>query len=129
MMKHVVLAALLLMAAAQPSCAQPGAAGPIADLNAQAKALSATDPDKSLALAQQALARAREAGDRRGEAEALNYVAYGYRAQSLLDLARQNALESVRLYREAGDEWGQAQGYNTLGLIEADAGKFPEALE
>jgi tetratricopeptide (TPR) repeat protein len=119
----------LLIAAAQPSAAQPGATGPVAALNAEAKALSDTDPDKSLALAQQALGAAREARDRRGEAEALNYIAYGYRAQSLLDLARQNALESVRIYRDANDRWGEAQGYNTLGLIEADTGRFPEALE
>lgn len=124
-----ILFVMVFLAMAMPAIAQPGATGPAADLNAQAKAVSDSDPEKSLALAQQALVRAREAGDRRGEAEALNYVAYGYRAQSLLDLARQNALESVRIYREAGDEWGQAQGYNTLGLIEADTGKFPETLE
>jgi tetratricopeptide (TPR) repeat protein len=129
MRRRLVVAALLLAAAAQPSMAQPGATGPVADLNAEAKAVSDTDPDKSLALAQQALGAARAAGDRRGEAEALNYIAYGYRAQSLLDLARQNALESVRLYRDATDRWGEAQGYNTLGLIEADTGRFPEALE
>jgi tetratricopeptide (TPR) repeat protein len=120
--------AVLLLAAA-PALAQPGASGPVADLNAEAKALSDTDPDQSLAIAQKAQAAARDARDVRGEAEALNYIAYGYRAQSLLDLARQNGLDSVRLYAEAGDQWGQSQGYNTLGLIEADAGKFPEALE
>lgn len=127
-MRILIVAAWLLVTAA-PAAAQPGATGRVADLNAQAKALSDTDPDQSLAIAQQALAAARDARDVRGEAEALNYVAYGYRAQSLLDLARQTALESVAKYLEAGDEWGQAQGYNTLGLIEADAAKFPEALE
>jgi tetratricopeptide (TPR) repeat protein len=129
MRRLIVPVALLLIAAAQPSLAQPGATGPVADLNAEAKALSDTNPDRSLAIAQRALAAAREAGDLRGEAEAMNYIAYGYRAQSLLDMARQAGLESVRLYRQAADEWGQAQGYNTLGLVEADAGKFPEALE
>ena len=28
-----------------------------------------------------------------------------------------------------GDRWGEAQGYNTLGLIEADAGRFVDALQ
>jgi tetratricopeptide (TPR) repeat protein len=129
MMRCVFVAVLLVAAAAPYAAAQPGAAGPVADLNAEAKALSDSNPDKSLAIAQRAYAAAREGRDRRGEAEALNYIAYGYRAQGLLDVARQNALESVRLYQDAADEWGQAQGYNTLGLIEADAGKFPEALE
>lgn len=109
--------------------AQPGATGPVAALNTEAKALSDTDPEKSLAVAQKAVAAAREARDVRGEAEALNYVAYGFRGQSLLDQARQNGLESVRLYVSAGDAWGESQGYNTLGLIEADAGRYPEALE
>lgn len=128
-MTRLVILAALLIAAPPSSIAQPGASGPVADLNATAKSLSDADPDQSLAIAQKALAAAREARDARGEAEALNYIAYGYRAQSLLDMARQTGLESVRIYAAAADAWGQAQGYNTLGLIEADAGKFPEALE
>lgn len=125
----MVLAGLLMMAAAAPALAQRGATGPIAELNNQARMLGDSDPEQSLTIAQQAQKAAREARDVRGEAEAYNYIAYGYRSQSLLDLARQNALESVRLYQEAGDRWGQAQGYNTLGLIEADAGQFAAALE
>jgi tetratricopeptide (TPR) repeat protein len=109
--------------------AQPGATGPIASLNAEAKALSETQPEKSLALALEALAAARAAGDLRGAAEAHNFIAYGYRNQSLLDLARQNASESTRLYIEVKDTRGESQGYNTLGLIEADAGQFDEALD
>lgn len=109
--------------------AQRGATGPVAALNAQAREASESDPDRSLALALEALTAARQAGDIRGQAEALNYVAYAYRSHSLLDVARQNALESIRLYAQAQDRRGEAQGYNTLGLIEADAGKFPEALD
>ena len=30
---------------------------------------------------------------------------------------------------QARDRWGEAQGYNTLGLIEADAGRFVDALQ
>ena len=109
--------------------AQTGATGPIADLNARAKELHESDPAGSLAVAQQALALAREAKDVPGEAEALNYVAYAYRQQSLLDPARKTALDSVRLFVQVGDPYGESQGYNTLGLIEADDGKFPDALE
>jgi len=109
--------------------AQRGATGPVADLNARAKELHESDPAASLTAAQQALALARASRDARGEAEALNYVAYAYRQQSLLDLARTTALDSVRVFVETGDPFGESQGYNTLGLIEADAGRFPEALE
>lgn len=126
---RTLLAGLMVCFAVDEASAQPGATGPVAKLNAEAKALSETDPGQSLAVALAAQAAAREARDIRGEAEALNYVSYGYRNQSLLDLSRQHALESVRLYGQAGDDWGQSQGYNTLGLIEADAARYPEALE
>ena len=87
------LPTLLVCLVAVEVAAQPGATGPVAALNAEAKALSDTDPDKSLALAQKAQAAARESRDTRGEAEALNYVAYGFRAQSLLDRATELGAE------------------------------------
>lgn len=111
-----------------PLHAQRGASGPIADLNTRARELSESDPEQSLAIALQAQQAAHTAGEIRGEAEALNYIAYGHRNQSNLVLARSDAQESVRLYRQAGDRWGEAQGYNTLGLIEADDGRFADAL-
>ncbi|MDP2321045.1 MAG: tetratricopeptide repeat protein [Acidobacteriota bacterium] len=123
------LIALLVCSLASEVWAQPGATGPVATLNAEAREFSDIDPTRSLAAAQKAQAAARAANDVRGEAEALNYVAYGYPNQSLLDPARQAALESVRLYTLAGDDWGQSQGYNTLGLIEADDARYPESLE
>lgn len=128
-MRAVLTSVLLLLCARVVTWAQPGATGPVATLNAEAKEFSETDPARSLAAAQKAQTAAREAKDVRGEAEALNYISYGYRNQSLLEPARQAALDSVRLYIQAGDEWGQAQGYNTLGLIEADDARYPEALE
>jgi len=126
---RALLVCVLWGLAAGQVMAQRGAAGPVAALNAEAEALHETDPVKSLAVAQRALAAAREARDVRGEAEALNYIAYGYRNQSLLDLATQNAEASVRLFAGAADPFGESQGYNTLGLIAADAGTFAEALE
>lgn len=109
--------------------AQPGATGPVADLNARAREFHETDPTRSLVYAQQALSAAQAATDVRGEAEARNYVAYAYRQHSRLDDARREGLESVRLFVQAGDPAGEAQGYNTLGLVAADDGQFAEALE
>jgi tetratricopeptide (TPR) repeat protein len=126
---RVLLTGVLVWLWTGEAWSQRNATGPVATLNIGAKALSETDPERSLVVALRAQAAAREARDSRGEAEALNYIAYAYRNQSLLDLARQNAADSVRLYLEAGDRWGQSQGYNTLGLIEADAGRFGDALE
>jgi len=128
-MRVALTSVLISLCAMANAWAQPGATGPVATLNAEAKEFSETDPERSLAAALKAQAAAREAKDVRGEAEALNYVAYGHRNQSLLDLSRQGALESIRLYVQAGDQWGEAQGYNTLGLIEADAARYPDALD
>ncbi len=129
--RRIRLAAVCLavLAVALPALAQRGATGPIADLNTQARELSETSPNQSLAVATRAQEAARAAGDLRGEAEAYNYIAYAHRNQSLLDLARNDAQASVRLFVQAGDRWGEAQGYNTLGLIEADAGRFVDALQ
>lgn len=123
------LVAVWAALAVADTSAQRSANGPIADLNRQARELSDTAPEQSLDAALKAQAAARAAGDVRGEAEALNYIAYAHRSQSLLDLAREEAQQSVALYAEAGDRWGQAQGYNTLGLIEADDGRFADALQ
>lgn len=117
------------MCVATGAAAQRGASGPIADLNTQARELTDTAPEQSLAAATKAQALAHGAHDLRGEAEAYNYIAYAHRSQSLLDLARRDAQESVRLYVAAGDRWGEAQGYNALGLIEADAGRLADALD
>jgi len=122
-------AAALWMFAATGAAAQRGATGPVADLNAKASALVDSAPEQSLSLALQAQAAAHEARDVRGEAEAYNYIAFAHRSQGLLDLARRDAQESLRLYVAAGDRWGEAQADNALGLIEADAGRFADALE
>lgn len=126
---RTLLAALLVCLATEGAWSQPGASGPVATLNAEAKEFSDTEPARSLAAATKALAAAKQANDIRGEAEANNYVAYGYRSQSLLELSRQHARESIRLFVQVGDQWGEAQGYNTLGLVEADDARYAEALE
>lgn len=110
------------------AAAQRGATGPVAQLNAEAKALSETDPARLLSLAQQAQATARAAKDLRGEAEALNLIAYAYRNQSQLELARKHATESSRLFAQAGDDYGEAQGLNTLGLVYFVMNDFANAL-
>ena len=126
---RLAAACLAVVALASPVLAQRGATGSIADLNTQARELSETSPEQSLAAATKAKEAAHAAGDVRGEAEAYNYIAYAHRNQSFLDLARTDAQESVRLFVLAGDRWGEAQGYNTLGLVEADAGRFVDALQ
>lgn len=129
MHRHVARVLIVLAFGAGPALAQRGATGPVADLNAEAARLVDSNPGQSLAIAQKAQQAARAAGDVRGEGEALNYIAYGHRAESNLAQARIDAQQSARLFKQVNDRWGEAQGYNTLGLIEADDGKFADALD
>jgi tetratricopeptide (TPR) repeat protein len=126
---RVLCVCVLVVLGAPTALAQRGASGPVAELNAEARLLHETDPERSLEVAERALVAARAARDVRGEAEALNYVAFAHRQHSRLAQARQLAIESARLFAQAGDPYGESQGYNTLGLIEADAGRFADALE
>src|SRR5688572_33378546 len=91
---RVAVLFLFASVSASPAVAQPGASGPVADLNTQARELSETSPEQSLAAAIEAQAAARTAGDVRGEAEAYNYIAHAHRNQGLLELARRDAQES-----------------------------------
>ena len=84
--------------------------------------------DQAAALQTTALTAARDAGDRHGEAKALNelgllaWLAGDYPAAAA-DLAR-----AMALYGEAGDRLGQAYALNHLGVVQAQTGDYPAAL-
>ncbi|MDP1572570.1 MAG: tetratricopeptide repeat protein [Vicinamibacterales bacterium] len=123
----------LLLATAVPAGAQPalsqGGTDRVAALNVEAKRLSDGEPEKAMPLARQAVELARQQGDLHGEAEALHNIAVSYLALGALDLAAETAQASAGTYGVAGNARGEAQGYNTLGLIRADDGDFAGALE
>lgn len=128
MIRPAALLTVLLLGAAVAGAQTPSVSD-VAALNADAKRLSDTEPERGLTLARQALDLARVLGDVAGEAEALHNVAVAYLTLGALDLAGETAQASADRYAEAGDGRGEAQGYNTLGLIAADAGDFATAME
>ena len=86
---------ICLLLSATVAFAQPGAKGPVADLNAEAKAAIDASPERALAAAQQALTLAQRERDLRGQAEALNYIAAAHRSQSLLDKVEEATTELI----------------------------------
>jgi tetratricopeptide (TPR) repeat protein len=83
--------------------------------------------DQSTALHQTALAAARRAGDRLGEADTLGTL--GELQQGTGDhlAAAASLAQALALYREAGDLRGQAQALNDLGVVQQETGDYPAA--
>ena len=83
--------------------------------------------DQALALLQTALAAARQAADRAGQAPALNRLAMlhwrtGDRAAGVAA-----ARQALDLYRDLGDQAGQISTLWPLGFLHAAAGDYPTA--
>lgn len=117
------------MLAAAAAAQTPPLPGSAAALNAESKNISNSNAEKSAEIARHALVLAREAGDAINAAEALHNLAAAQRNLGRYDLARDFAQQSADAYAAAGDRKGEAQGYNTLGLIDSDRGDYPRALE
>jgi tetratricopeptide (TPR) repeat protein/transcriptional regulator with XRE-family HTH domain len=84
--------------------------------------------NQAAALQNTALAAARHAGDRHGEARALNELGLlAWLTGDYPAAAAQLAL-AVELYEQAGDRLGQAYALNHLGLVQALTGDYPAAL-
>jgi tetratricopeptide (TPR) repeat protein/transcriptional regulator with XRE-family HTH domain len=83
--------------------------------------------DQSASLHQTALASARQAGDRRGEADTL--VALGILQGGTGDhpAAAASMAQAVTLYRDAGDLPGQAHALNQLGYLHVLTADYPAA--
>ncbi len=121
--------AFVLLLASQTPTAPPVPVRSVSELNAESERLLDSNPGQALAVARNALERAREGGDAAGEATALNGMAAAYRLLGVPGPATESARLSIERSVAAGDERGEAQGYNTLGLIAADSGQLADGLE
>jgi predicted ATPase/DNA-binding CsgD family transcriptional regulator len=84
------------------------------------------DFDRAAAAGQESLGLARSAGDRRGEARALNLL--GFVASYLdPDGARTLLRDSTDAAREVGDQRCLASGLGLLGFVEVFQGNYPAA--
>jgi tetratricopeptide (TPR) repeat protein/transcriptional regulator with XRE-family HTH domain len=84
--------------------------------------------DQSAALHQTALAAARQAGDRPGEAGTLSQLgALRWEAGDDPAAAVATLTQALALYRDIGDEAGQAVALNELGFLHVLTGDYPAA--
>ena len=83
--------------------------------------------DQSAALHQSALAAARQAGDRLGEADTLGTLGELQREAGDYPSAAASQQQALALFREAGDQPGQAYTIDQLGLLRTLTGDYPAA--
>jgi tetratricopeptide (TPR) repeat protein/transcriptional regulator with XRE-family HTH domain len=83
--------------------------------------------DQALALHQAGLAAARQAGDRPGQAQALNLLAGVQGLTGDHPAAAASATRALALYRDLGDRAGQAAALNGIGGLQKLTGSYPPA--
>jgi tetratricopeptide (TPR) repeat protein/transcriptional regulator with XRE-family HTH domain len=83
--------------------------------------------DQSAALHQNALAVARQAGDRLGEADTLCTLGALQREAGDYPAAAATLARALALYREIGDQPGQADALNELGFMRVLTGEYAAA--
>jgi len=83
--------------------------------------------DQALALHRTALALARHAGDRAGEAEALSNLGSMLALTADYDAATASQEQALDLYRDLGNRLGEANARNDLGDIQRLTGDYPAA--
>ena len=86
------------------------------------------DWDQAAALHRTALAAARRAGDRPGQALALRQVGILAWQSGDLPAAAASLTQAAALYGEAGDRPGQAYALDHLGMVQQLTGDYPAAL-
>ena len=83
--------------------------------------------DQSAALHRAALAAAGQAGDRAGQAGALNELGLLQRATGDCPAAAASHRQALELYRGLGDRLGQASALDNLGRVQHETGDYPAA--
>jgi tetratricopeptide (TPR) repeat protein/transcriptional regulator with XRE-family HTH domain len=83
--------------------------------------------DQSAALHHSALAAARQAGERLGEADALSELGALRRDTGDYPAAAATLARALELYRDVGDQAGQADALGELGFLHVLTGDYPAA--
>jgi tetratricopeptide (TPR) repeat protein len=83
--------------------------------------------DQAIALHQTALAAARQAGDRHGQALAHRHLGIVAWLSSDYPPAAASLAEAAAIYRDLGDQSGQAYALDHLGVVQQMTGDYPAA--
>ena len=84
--------------------------------------------DQAIALHQTALAAARRAGDRSGQARALHQLCTLQAVSGDNPAAAASQRQALHLYREVGDRHGQAEALYGLSLVHGIVSEYPAAI-
>jgi tetratricopeptide (TPR) repeat protein/transcriptional regulator with XRE-family HTH domain len=83
--------------------------------------------DQAVGLHQAALATAGQAGDRAGQADALNELGILHRVTGAHPAAAASHQHALELYRGLGDRLGQASALDNLGRVQTETSEYPAA--
>ena len=83
--------------------------------------------DQAVGLHEAALATARQAGDRAGQAGTLNELGLLQRATGAHPAAAASHQQALELYRGLGDRLGQASALDNLGRVQRETGEYTAA--
>jgi tetratricopeptide (TPR) repeat protein/transcriptional regulator with XRE-family HTH domain len=83
--------------------------------------------DQAAALHQTALAVAKRAGDRVGQAGGLNHLGILHQMKGDFPAATTSLAQAAELYRDLGDQCGQARVLTQLAYLRSQAGDYPAA--
>ena len=97
-------------------------------LKLSAAYLQSRELNKSLAAAEEAIIAARQAGDRKQEAWALNAAGNALYSMGKFTRAFENFLPAISLMREAGDRLGEALSLKDAGIICKYLRRYDEAF-
>jgi len=85
--------------------------------------------DQAMSIYQAAAKAAEAAGDRRGQAAALNYLGWVQTVTGDYPVATGTLTAAFALYRDLGDAKGQAKALKDLGPVQTAMGSYPAAIE
>ncbi|MBD2043965.1 CHAT domain-containing protein [Microcoleus sp. FACHB-672] len=84
---------------------------------------------KALESYQQALAIAREIGDKAGEGTTLNNIGLVYDSLGQYPQALESYQQALAIHQEIGDKAGEGTTLNNIGEVHRNLGQYPKALE
>jgi DNA-binding SARP family transcriptional activator len=97
-------------------------------LNNLGMVLSQQRDDDAIGYFEQAMAIHREAGDRLGQAQATNNLAFHYRMLGRHDEAAATLLDALDLYRQVGHRYGESIALCNLGEAYLELGRYDDAI-
>ncbi|HLG33512.1 MAG TPA: tetratricopeptide repeat protein [Bacteroidia bacterium] len=103
--------------------------GKVNTLNALGMALSNSNPDTSIMLANQALSLSEKAASKKHIADSYHVIALANSVKGNYPSSLENNFKALSLREELADKSGIAKSLGNIGLVYSDQGDYPKALD